>query len=111
MPPPDSLTHCERQTLVTPSTTAAAFPVACPQNVIINFGYTHFFVISFPGVSVIAWVVCYLTQIGDCFMMINGCRRPMPVAQATVGSWIKYMGVYARIAVFTNGGMFALNTE
>merc|ERR1711871_8303 len=64
--------------------------------VCINFGYCHFFVICFPGVAIIAWLVSWVQQHGDRYMLTHVNQRPMPIAKESVGAWLKYMRYYSR---------------
>ncbi|OQR95626.1 reductase with NAD or NADP as acceptor [Thraustotheca clavata] len=70
---------------------------------IIQFGYSTFFVISFPLTPLLSFINNIIEIRIDGFRLRDDCRRPRPRIAANIGLWIEVLETFVTIAIITNG--------
>ncbi|OQR99596.1 anoctamin-like protein [Achlya hypogyna] len=70
---------------------------------ILQFGYSTFFVVSFPLTPLLSFVNNVIEIRVDGYRLTADCRRPRPRSAANIGLWIEVLEAFVTIAIVTNG--------
>ncbi|KAF0699135.1 Aste57867_10291 [Aphanomyces stellatus] len=70
---------------------------------IIQFGYSSFFVVSFPLTPLLSFVNNVIEIRIDGYRLTHDCRRPRPRHAANIGLWITVLELFVTVAIITNG--------
>ncbi|KAH9154210.1 hypothetical protein AeRB84_003651 [Aphanomyces euteiches] len=69
---------------------------------VIQFGYSSFFVVSFPLTPLLSFVNNILEIRIDAYRLTHDCRRPRPRYAADIGLWGNVLEQFVTIAIITN---------
>ncbi|KDO32097.1 hypothetical protein SPRG_03316 [Saprolegnia parasitica CBS 223.65] len=69
---------------------------------ILQFGYSTFFVVSFPLTPLLSFINNVIEIRIDGYRLTADCRRPRPRSAANIGLWIEVLEVFVTIAIVTN---------
>ena len=77
--------------------------------IVIQFGFVTFFVISFPLAPLLAWFSNYAESRVDAIKLTTNTRRPIPKGTRDIGTWQYILQIMSVVAIITNTGMFPGN--
>jgi hypothetical protein len=75
--------------------------------VIITYGYVTLFVAAFPLTPLLARMSNVVEQYVDAHKLCRLTKRPVPEGAEDIGTWYTYLNALSKLAVLTNGALFA----
>ncbi|OQR85399.1 anoctamin-like protein [Achlya hypogyna] len=78
---------------------------------IIQFGYSTFFVIACPFAPCMSWINNFFEIRIDASKLSTFARRPRPSGASTIGQWVHVLEVFVSIAIVTNAWVIVSTSD